>query len=221
MFHGKHPDDRLEKAALRAGIDLTPAQGEQLIEFARWLSTEAVDAGGVGPDEGSRLVDRHLADSIIFAAAWDRIPTDILDIGSGVGLPGIPLAITHPNTAVTLLDRSRERCRLARRAVRVLGLENVSVEQGDALRVVGRRDVVTFRASLQPASAIEAAVPLLTDRGCAVVGLSRTTEPDISPTAPPGTTLDLLHIDQGVLDSPAWLLRMTLTNPRTSDSEPS
>ncbi len=221
MFHGKHHDDRLQKAALRAGIDLTPAQGEQLIEFARWLSTEAVAAGGIGPDEGSRLVDRHLADSIIFAAAWDRTPADILDVGSGVGLPGIPLAITHPNATVTLLDRSRERCRLARRAVRVLGLENVSVEQGDALHVVGRRDVVTFRASLQPVSAIEAAVPLLTDRGCAVVGLSRTTEPHLSLTSPPGTTFDLLHIDEGVLDSPAWLLRMTLTNPRTSDSDPS
>jgi 16S rRNA (guanine527-N7)-methyltransferase len=221
MFHGKHSDDRLERAALRVGIDLTPAQGEQLIEFARWLGTEAVDAGGIGPDEGLRLIDRHLADSIIFAAAWDRVPSDILDIGSGVGLPGIPLAITHPNTSVTLLDRSGERCRLARRAVRVLGLENVSIEQGDALRVVGRRDVVTFRASLQPVSAIEAAIPLLSDRGCAVVGLSRTTEPDISLTAPPGTTLDILHIDQGVLDSPAWLLRMTLTNSRTSDSDPS
>ncbi len=221
MFHGKHPDDRLKRAALRAGVDLTPAQGEQLIEFASWLGTEAVDAGGIGPDEGSRLVDRHLADSIIFAAAWDRSPAGILDIGSGVGLPGIPLAITHPTTTVTLLDRSGERCRLARRAVRVLGLENVSVEQGDALDVVGRRDVVTFRASLQPASAIEAAVPLLSDQGCAVVGLSRTTEPDMTLTPPPGTRLDLLHIEQGVLDSPAWLLRMTLTDSPTPDSDPS
>jgi len=221
MFHGKHPRDRLERAAFRAGIDLTPAQGEQLLEFARWLGTEAVDAGGIGPDEGSRLVDRHIADSIIFAAAWERVPSGVLDIGSGVGLPGIPLAITHPNTNVTLLDRSSERCRLARRAVRVLGLENVSVEQGDALDMVGRRDVVTFRASLQPVSALDVAVPLLNDQGCAVIGLSRTTEPDISPTAPPGTTLDLLRIDKGVLDSPAWLLRMTLTNSRTPDSDPS
>jgi len=221
MFHGKHPRDRLERAAFRAGIDLTPAQGEQLLEFARWLGTEAVDAGGIGPDEGSRLVDRHIADSIIFAAAWERVPSGVLDIGSGVGLPGIPLAITHPNTNVTLLDRSSERCRLARRAVRVLGLENVSVEQGDALDMVGRRDVVTFRASLQPVSALDVAVPLLNDQGCAVIGLSRTTEPDMSPTAPPGTTLDLLRIDKGVLDSPAWLLRMTLTNSRTPDSDPS
>lgn len=221
MFHGKHPDGRLAAAALRAGIDLTPVQGEQLLEFARWLGTEAVDAGGIGPDEGSRLVDRHIADSIVFAAAWDQTPGRILDVGSGVGLPGIPLAIAHPDSDVTLLDRSGERCRLARRAIRVLGLENVSVEQTDASQVVERWDVVTFRASLQPIAALEVAVPLLSERGCAVIGMSRTAEPEIPSIPPPGTTLDLLRIDQGVLDSPAWLLRMTLTDPRTLDSDPS
>ncbi|MEA3511460.1 MAG: RsmG family class I SAM-dependent methyltransferase [Actinomycetota bacterium] len=221
MFHGKHSHDRLERASIRAGVDLTPAQVAQCEEFARWLGTEATDAGGIGPDEGSRLLDRHVADSIIFAAAWERDPDNLLDAGSGVGLPGIPLAITHPNTQVTLLDRSGERCRLARRAVRVLGLENVTVEQRDVLQAVGLRDVVTFRASLQPMAALEAALPLLTDRGCAVVGMSRTTEPDQSLEPPAGTTLDLLRIDAGVLDSPAWLLRMIPTSTRTPDSDPS
>ena len=221
MFHGKHSDDRLERAARRAGVELTPSQVAQCVEFAHWLGTEAIDAGGIGPDEGSRLLDRHVADSIIFGAAWERTPADILDVGSGVGLPGIPLAITYPNTQITLLDRSRERCRLARRAVRVLGLKNVTVEQRDVLQTVGRRDAVTFRASLQPMAALEAALPLLSDQGCAIVGMSRTTEPDLPLNAPAGTKLDLLRIDDGVLDSPAWLLRMTPTNPRTPDSDPS
>ncbi len=219
MFHGKHSEDRLKRAALRAGVELTPTQVLQCEEFTRWLDTEAADAGGIGPEEGSRLLDRHVADSIIFAAAWDRTPADILDVGSGVGLPGIPLAITHPNTHVTLLDRSAERCRLARRAIRVLGIENVTVEERDVLKAVGRRDAVTFRASLHPMAALEAALPLLSDRGSAVVGMSRTTEPDLSLDAPPGMSLDLLRIDAGVLDSPAWLLRMTPTSTRTPDSD--
>lgn len=221
MFHGKHSAERLDRAAARVGIDLIQAQREVLAEFGAWLATEAVEAGGIGPEEGSRLVDRHLADSITFAVAWDKAPKDILDAGSGVGLPGIPLAILFPNTAVTLLDRSGERCRLARRAVRILGLENVLVEQRDVLQATGLRDVVVFRASLQPAAALEAALPLLRDKGCAVVGLSRSTEPGQLPDAPRGTTLDLLQIDKGVLDSPAWLLRMRMTNPRTSDRDPS
>ena len=221
MFHGKHVHDRLDRAAGRAGVALTRAQREELGHFADWLATEAADAGGIGPEEGERLIDRHIADSIVFATAWDGAPVDILDVGAGVGLPGIPLAIVHPKTAVTLLDRSRERCRLARRAIRVLGLENVVVEQRDVFQETGHRDVVVFRASLPPVEALEAALPLLNDRGRVVVGLSRSTEPDQLPDAPPGTALDLLRIDGGVLDSPAWLLRMTLTNPRTLDRDAS
>ncbi len=217
MFHGKHSVERLERAAFRVGIDLTPAQREQLLGFADWLATEATDAGGIGPEEGSRLIDRHVADSVVFAVAWDDTPADILDVGSGVGLPGIPLAILFPNAAVTLLDRSGKRCGLARRAIRVLGLENVSVEQKDVRQVSRRRDAVVFRASLRPSAALEVALPLLSDRGCAVVGLSRSTEPDEIPDAPSGATLDLLQIDGGVLDSPAWLLRMMPTIPRDSD----
>ncbi len=221
MFHGKHSGGGLDRAALRVGIDLTPLQRTQLGRFGEWLATEAVDAGGIGRAEGARLIDRHLADSIVFAAAWDEEPATILDVGSGVGLPGIPLAILYPEAAVTLLDRSRERCRLARRAVRVVGLKNVSVDQRDALRVAGTWEVVTFRASLKPVDALKSALPLLADRGCVVVGLSRSAEPGDTPPAPAGAAVDLLEIDEGVLDSPAWLLRMVRASPRDPDRDAS
>lgn len=221
MFHGKHSGDGLDRAARRVGIDLTPLQRTQLGRFGEWLATEAVDAGGIGPAEEVRLIDRHLADSIIFASAWSEKPSTILDVGSGVGLPGIPLAILYPDAGVTLLDRSRERCRLARRAVRVVGLKNVSVDQRDALRASGTWDVVTFRASLKPVDALKSALPLLSDRGCAVIGLSRSAGPGETPLAPTGAVVDLLEVDEGVLDSPAWLLRMKRANPRDPDRDAS
>ena len=221
MFHGKHSGSGLEKAAGRVGIDLTLLQRAQLSRLGEWLATEAVDAGGIGPAEGARLTDRHLADSIVFAAAWTDEPSNVLDVGSGVGLPGIPLAILYPDAAVTLLDRSGERCRLARRAARVVGVENVTVDQRDALHVDGTWDVVTFRASLRPAAALRAALPVLSEHGCAVIGLSRSAEPADTPPAPNGATVDLLEIDEGVLDSPAWLLRMKRTNPRDPDRDTS
>lgn len=207
----------MNRAASWAGSDLSSIQRETLVAFVEWLAEEAVGAGGIGPDERDRLVDRHVADSLVFGAAWDDTPADLLDVGSGVGLPGIPLAITHPSTSVTLLDRSGKRCWLARRAIRVLGLENVEVEEGDVLQSTGRLDAVVFRASLPPAAALDAARPLLRDRGCAVVGLSRSAEPNQLPIEPSGTTLDLMRVGSRVLDSPAWLLRMRLTNPRDVD----
>ena len=217
MFHGKHFNDQLNRAARWAGIRLGSTERQALGDFGRWLVAEGVEAGGLGPVESSRIIDRHLADSLVFAGVWGETPDRALDVGSGVGLPGIPLAITHPQTTFTLIDRSGRRCHLARRAVRVLGLQNVSVEQRDVDLEARRWPVVLFRASLPPNRALAVAVPLLEPRGSAVVALSRTSEPAVVPPAPPETELDLVCTDPGVLDSPAWLLRMRRTEPRNED----
>lgn len=217
MFHGKHAEERLDRAATWACIRLDNQEYQALGAFSEWLAAEGVEAGGVGPVEAPRIIDRHIADSLVFAGAWGDAPDRALDVGAGVGLPGIPLAITHPQTEFTLLDRSERRCRLARRAVRILGLQNVSVEQREIQQEVGIWPVVLFRASLPPDQALVVAAPLLDVGGRAVVGLSRTAEPTRLPPAPPGTETDLVHIGPGVLDSPAWLLRMRKTEPRTKD----
>jgi 16S rRNA (guanine527-N7)-methyltransferase len=217
MFHGKHADERLDRAASWAGVPLADAERTALADYGQWLTSEGVEAGAIGPLEASRIIDRHLADSLVFAGAWDEAPRKILDVGAGVGLPGIPLAITHPRTDFVLLDRSERRCRLARRAVRILGLQNVVVEQRDVESESGAWPAVLFRASLPPERALVVASPLLDDDGCAVVGLSRSTAPAVLPPAPAGTDLDLLCTGPGVLDSPAWLLRMRRTEPRIED----
>ncbi|MGB5166800.1 MAG: RsmG family class I SAM-dependent methyltransferase [Acidimicrobiia bacterium] len=217
MFHGKQFDERLDRAAGWAGIRLGSSERQALGDFGRWLASEGIDAGGLGPLEASRIVDRHLADSLVFAGVWGVAPNRILDVGAGVGLPGIPLAITHPGAAFTLLDRSARRCHLARRAVRVLGLQNVSVEHRDVGLEARTWSAVLFRASLPPDRAIAVAAPLLDHGGCAVVALSRTSEPGAVPPAPPDTDLELVCTDPGVLDSPAWLLRMRKTEPQIKD----
>ena len=211
MFHGKHVDARLNRAAAWAGLELDAAKRRLLCEFGAWLAREGIAAGGIGPGEAPRMIDRHVADSLVFAGGWNAAPARVLDVGAGVGLPGIPLAIALPETAFTLLDRSQRRCVLARRAIRVLGLHNVTVEQLDVDRLATAWPAMVFRASLAPERALVAAAPLLEPLGCAVVGLSRSAAPGQVPDPPAGTVLDLLHAEPGVLDSEAWLLRMTRT----------
>ncbi len=220
MFHGKHAVGSLDRAAAWAGVSLDPAKRDQLAGFATWLASEGAEAGGIGPDETGRIVDRHVADSLTFAAAWSAAPKRLLDVGAGVGLPGIPLAIVYPETAVTLLDRSERRCVLARRAARVLGLQNVAVEQSDIDQMRTLWPAIVFRGSLRPDRALTVATPRLESGGCAVVGLSRSTEPVSLPDPPSGTVIDVLSTGHGVLDSPAWLLRMTRTDSRTKDGNP-
>ena len=196
------------RAAAWSGLTLESEQVERLETFSRWLREEAIPAGGLGPEEGARIIDRHVADALVFAGAWrGKDPGTLLDLGSGVGLPGIPLAIVQPETETTLLDRSGRRCRLARRAVRVLGLTNVEIRETDAARVGERYDIVTFRAFLPPAKAFAVAAGVLTPGGVAVGGASRTRAPERAAFG--DREVEVIAVPAGVLDSPAWLLRMT------------
>jgi 16S rRNA (guanine527-N7)-methyltransferase len=190
------------------GIAWSSDQLAMLVRFEHWLSEEAIVAGGIGPDEGERIFDRHIADSLAFLALIERDTATIVDVGSGVGLPAIPLAIALPNTNVTIVDRSERRTRLARRALRVLSLENVEVITADIDHIDMAFDVATFRASLRIEAAADAFLGLTNDEGTGIFAWSRKEHPKSPPRAPTGTTFVLVPEGLGVLDTPAWLLRM-------------
>ena len=90
-----------EAAARWCGLELSQQQIDALSEYAEWLVAEAIPAGGLGPREASRIWDRHIADSLVFATAWRdvEVPHELLDIGSGVGLPESPWPSRGPSVA--------------------------------------------------------------------------------------------------------------------------
>lgn len=203
------------RAADWAGHALDQSAAETLQTYAEWLQTEAVPAGGLGPREADRIWSRHIADSILFAAGWpDGPPTEVLDVGSGVGLPGIPLAVLWPDTDVTLLDRGGRRIRLLQRIVRVLGLENVHVFQGDAFDVADEWSGIVYRGSVKAPEAVGLSARLLDIPGTAVLGLSRRAEPPdrsrdlVGVANAMGLDAEVVGVPSEVLDAPAWLLIM-------------
>ena len=188
------------RAADYAGLELDPGQREQMSRFRRWLAEEGIRAGGLGPGEESRLERRHLADSILFASQLGAVD-EVWDLGSGVGLPGIPLAISMPGTGFVLVDRSGRRVDLTRRAVRVLGLENCQVIAGEIKNLSGPLPALVSRASLPPPQLAEVAGRVLAPGGVAVVGGSWRE----APRYPGWTTIE---IPPDVLDQTVWLLIM-------------
>lgn len=197
--------DLWDRVADFVGLAISPGQAKILHRYRAWLENEAVPAGGLGADEGPRLESRHIADSLLFYVGWrqSRPPSSIWDLGTGVGLPGIPLAIVLPETEVLLFDRSGRRVDLARRAVRVLGLSNVSVERAEVEDLTGQTPMLVARAAMPPARLRPMVGGLLEPGGVAVVGGSW--------ASPPGNSVvgwEIEEIPRDLLDRPVWLLIM-------------
>ncbi|NNC74143.1 MAG: hypothetical protein HKN93_01400 [Acidimicrobiia bacterium] len=216
----EHDPNQVVAAASWAGWSLDDTQTTLLQTYADWLVEEAIPAGGLGPNEADRVWIRHVADSLTFAAGFEGTPpADVLDVGTGVGLPGIPLAILWPDTRMMLLDRGGRRIRLLERLVRILELPNVLILHRDVDDVAGRFDGLVFRGSIPARRTPDVTNRLLSPTGTAVVGLSRRAEPPEAAatilTDAEGLGLDasLSSIPDYVLAGPAWLLVMRRPSP--------
>ncbi|KAB2899596.1 MAG: 16S rRNA (guanine(527)-N(7))-methyltransferase RsmG [Dokdonella sp.] len=117
---------------------------ERLLDYvellARWNATYNLSA----VRDPLEMITRHLLDSLA-VAPWVR-GHSLVDLGTGPGLPGIPLAIIAPERAVTLVDSNGKKTRFLRAAVRELGLANVQVLESRVEALRGQYDCVTARA---------------------------------------------------------------------------
>lgn len=185
----------------QVGQVLGGPRGMLLATFAEWLVEEGIPAGLLSPSEGDRISNRHIEDSLSFLVGWPAAPPEtLLDVGSGGGLPGIPLAIVLAHTQVTLLERSKKRSGLLRRAVRVLNLGNVEVVEGD-LEELNQREAIVMRGVLPPSLGVPWMRQTLMPGGTGVIALSRRKAPDPAWSELEGTVAEV-----SVLDPPGWLL---------------
>ena len=105
--------------------------------------------GLVGTNDRRDLIVRHILDSLAALGILLRRCdcTRLADVGSGAGLPGIPLAIVLPDARCTLIERMGRRAGFLRHVAESLGLNNVSVEEEQMERIKsGGFTMVTFRA---------------------------------------------------------------------------
>jgi len=115
---------RLDTGLAAMGIDASDAQRERLLALiallARWNRAYNLTA----VRDPAEMIPRHLLDSLA-VLPWLR-QGPVLDVGTGPGLPGLPLAILRPELAFTLLDSNGKKIRFVRQAVLSLGLDNVA-----------------------------------------------------------------------------------------------
>jgi len=120
---------------------------DYLALLARWNRTYNLTA----VRDPREMVGKHLLDSLAMHPFVDDIARsggNLADLGTGPGLPGIPLAIVKPGLRVTLVESNGKKARFLREAVRQLGLKDVRVAESriEALDEPGAYDAITARA---------------------------------------------------------------------------
>ena len=124
---------------------------EQISKFQRYLElllewNEKFNLTAI--TEKDEIEEKHFIDSIELVKFFDVKNKSLLDVGSGAGFPGIPLAIVEPTLHVTLLESNGKRISFLREVVKELGLKNVDIIQGrsEELGTREKYDIVTARA---------------------------------------------------------------------------
>ena len=117
---------------------------EEISRYAEILATWGIERGLIGPKEGDRIWERHIANCIPITTLIEE-GASLLDIGSGAGLPGIVIALARPDLKVTLLEPLQRRFDFLNEVVAELKLD-IAVARGRAESFRGSFQVVTARA---------------------------------------------------------------------------
>lgn len=185
------------------------------IRYAEMLAGAGVKRGLIGPREIERLWPRHLLNCAVVA---ELIPTSsrLVDVGSGAGLPGIPLALARPDIQVDLVDSLQRRVVFLHEVCDDLGLsDRVRVIRGRAedattVAIAGSADLVTARAVAPLARLVRWCLPLLRPGGhlLAMKGASVREEVDRDAESIRASGADDIEIRRvgATLDEPTWVV---------------
>jgi len=120
-------EQRLHQGIIDLGLDLPAVAETQLLQFLQLLAKWNQAYNLTAVRDPQEMVTRHLLDSLVLLPYL--LGTRVLDIGTGPGLPGIPLAVARPDCSFTLLDANAKKTRFVTQAMGELGLKNVEVVQ--------------------------------------------------------------------------------------------
>lgn len=112
----------MRELLVRSGIELSPAALNQLWRFHQLLRERNEDRDLTRLIEFESVVIKHYVDSL-YVGKLIRLPSPLVDVGTGAGFPGIPLKIGYPNVELTLAEMRPRRVVFLNDAIRILGLQ--------------------------------------------------------------------------------------------------
>ncbi|URM90659.1 16S rRNA (guanine(527)-N(7))-methyltransferase RsmG [Streptomyces sp. MRC013] len=187
----------------------------EAVRYAELLAEAGVKRGLIGPREVPRLWERHLLNCAVLSEVVPEGVT-VCDVGSGAGLPGIPLALVRPDLKITLLEPLLRRTNFLQEVVELLGLDHVTVVRARAEEVLGKLPpvhVVTARAVAPLDRLAGWGVPLLRPYGEMLALKGDTAEEEVQNSRAALSKLgvvrtSVLQVGGGVVDPMSTVVRV-------------
>lgn len=243
----QRPTPEFLAAASELGIEFEPGDLDRLARFLALLLDANTRTNLTAITDPGEAWTRHILDALTLLPMLAELPADrpepphVLDVGSGGGLPAIPLAIVCPHLRFTLLEATGKKADFLRAAIADLGLPNASVLQAraeaagqdrgertpDGSRQAALResfDAVTARAVGRLAVVAELTVPFAKPGGLILLVKGQKADEELDEARPALALLGAAHA--GTVDTPTGrivVLEKTTRTPRTyprRDGEP-
>ena len=163
--HNQQLANMLETGLVAAGLEATPEKTGKLLAYLELLAkwNQAYNLTGIKKKEDMLFL--NILDSMVLAPYVDK--ARIADVGTGAGLPGIPLAIYHPDKQFILIDSNSKKTRFIFQALVALGITNVTVVHSRVEDYASQPqvDIVTSRAFASLADFVQGCRHLLSQAG--------------------------------------------------------
>lgn len=195
------------------------------VRYVEHLATTGVDWGLIGPREVPRLWERHVLNC---AVVGELVPpgSRVIDLGSGAGLPGLPLALCRPDLQILLVEPLLRRAQWLEQVVADLALGQVEVRRARAEQLAGESavPVVTARAVAPLDRLARWGLPLLGPGGALLAIKGRTAQQEVAETAAQvwragGVSTEILAVGGELLGEATTVVRVRVGDLGVSDSK--
>ena len=200
------PRDLLDAGLAALRLDADPDQCDRLIRFITLLNRWNQAYNLTAVRDPLAMVPRHLLDSLALMPYLQGAP--LLDLGTGPGLPGIPLAILNPGSRFVLLDSNGKKIRFVRQAILELGLSQVEAIQArmESYRPAEKFVTIVSRAVAELEALRRVAWPLLALRGTLLIMKGRQPDAELKALATPNPIIHRLAVP--LLDAERHLIEI-------------
>jgi 16S rRNA (guanine527-N7)-methyltransferase len=175
----------LTDGARELGVPLSAGQADAFMLYLRELRKWNQKTNLTAIEEPRDIIIKHFLDSLSLIGILPSEAKYAADIGSGAGLPGIPIKIAVPGLIITSIEPAHRKAAFQRHMIRVLGLDGIRVDEAKVEEVVAgleRFDIIFSRAFKEPERLLPLAGPILAEGGEVILSLG----PSVGEVPPDG-----------------------------------